>query len=89
MQLVPMKFSLLEGLDSTKRYPIKVSFHHNLLTYRLREPKYMHERLHHVLHGVPVVIVEQDLVEREAHRVLVENSSRFCGRKYFGHITAQ
>ena len=84
-----MKFSLLEWFDSTERYPVKVSFHHDLLTHRLREPEYMQERLHHVLHGVPVVIVEQDLVEREAHRVLVEISSGFCGRNSFGHMTAQ
>lgn len=88
MQLVPVKFSLFERLNSTERYPIKVSFQHDMLTHRLRKPEYMHKRFHHVLHGVPVIIVEQDLVERETHCVLAENSSGFCGRICISHMTA-
>jgi hypothetical protein len=84
-----MKFSLLERFDSAERYPVKVSFHHDPLTRRLGESEHLHDRLHHVLHGVPVVIVEQNLVEGHAHRALIENSTWFRGRKSIVHMIAQ
>jgi hypothetical protein len=91
LQLVPVKFSLLERFDCTKRYAVMMGFHHDALAHRPRERKHVHERIHYMLHGVPVVIVEEDLEERDVRGLLVKNSSRFrfCGRECIRHMPEQ
>lgn len=73
-----MKLCLLERLHGAERNTVMMGFQHDPLTLPLFEPKYTHERLHYMLHGVPVIIMEENLVKRDMRRVVFNNRPGLC-----------
>ncbi len=60
-----MELRLFERFDDAERHAAAVCFQHDSFALSLREPEDLHERLDHVVHGIVVVVMEQDLVQRD------------------------
>jgi len=60
-----MQFCLLEGFYAADSQSISVGFHHDLFTYISFELEYLHEHFDDMLHGIHVIVMENDLVERD------------------------
>jgi len=71
-----MELRLFQRLNCAERHPLVVSLKHDLLAPSLIKPEYTHQRFHHVYHCVVVVIVEQDLVERNVQCLPVQYRGR-------------
>lgn len=71
-----MVFCLLQRLDRTQRHAVVVSLQHDLLAAFFIEFEDTQEDPYHVLHRVMIVIMQQDLIERDMHRLPVGDRNR-------------
>jgi len=68
-----MELCLLKGLYTAQCQSMAVGFQHDIFTPASVELKYPHERIDHVLHGIYIVVMEKDLVERYGGDVLFDS----------------
>ena len=78
-----MKLCLLEGLDGAERYPVVMGLHHDPLAHLLLEPEHLHQCLDNMVHGVHVIIMQQDPVPGYARGLPF--SGRFGTRSWSCH----
>lgn len=71
-----MVFGLFQRLDRTQCHAVVVGLQHDLLASFLFELEDAQEDPYHVLHRVMVVIMQQDLIERDMHPLPVGNRNR-------------
>jgi hypothetical protein len=83
-----MELCLLKRLDNAKRDPVLMRLQHDPLAFGQPEPEDAHEGPDHVVHGVAVVVVEQDPVPGYMRTVLFQNSAWFGGRER-GHFAGK
>lgn len=60
-----MELCLLKGFNGAERHAIAMGFQHNPFALGPPEPKDLHERFDDVFHGVVIIIMEKDLIQRD------------------------
>ena len=73
-------FRLFQRFNGAERHTTIMSLKHDLLTNLLLEPEHTYQRLYHMLHGVMIIIMEQDFIERHMQCLPVRNCAGawFC-----------
>lgn len=73
-----MELRLLNGFDRAERHAVPVGFDHDPDAYLVLKFEYVPERMHHMLHGIYIVVMEQDLVQWHMERAVIND--RACSR---------